>query len=55
MTDEIKEPDELKCSCCGVKNDTVIESTCPYAVEINDDERLCVCCAECRFECSMSI
>ena len=30
--------------------------TCPFAVEINDDETsLCTCCKECTHECAMDI
>lgn len=29
--------------------------TCPFAVEINDDETLCNCCVDCEHECAMDI
>ncbi len=39
----------------GCHNPATEEHTCPYATEINDDNRLCTCCADCQHECAMDI
>ncbi len=47
-----------KPKCCGKSgctNPVAEEHTCPYAREINHDNRLCACCADCAHECSQDI
>ena len=40
----------------GCQNETEDPHTCPFAVEINDDEEtLCTCCDECTQGCANDI
>lgn len=44
-----------KCQGCGI-NSATEPHTCPYSVEINDDDKtLCTCCDDCCHECAMDI
>ena len=63
MANEIK-PDEPRPSepaspaanqCQGCTNPATEPHTCPYAEEINGNDRLCTCCAECTHQCAMDI
>jgi hypothetical protein len=38
---------------CGAKGQP--DHTCPYATEINEDDRKCNCCDECAYQCAMDI
>ena len=45
---------ELCSSCC--KNEKRDDHTCPYKVEINENEDYkCNCCEECEYNCSQDI
>jgi len=44
-----------KCPKCE-KNESEDEHPCPYKIELFDDEEsLCDCCMECRFNCAMDV
>ena len=45
----------MTCDDCGCEDDTVEETTCPYAEEINDEEELIIVCASCYAERGMAI
>lgn len=45
-------PKERTCAC---GNPPVEDHTCPYAEEINGDDRLCDCCDDCRRACAWAI
>lgn len=45
------EEDNEKCTCEEYHQ----EHTCPYALEINDDESLCNCCPYCEELCADDI
>lgn len=45
----------LKCEDCGVQNETVITTICPYAQEITDEEIEVDLCPDCYDERCMYI
>ncbi len=56
LTDLLTDSRQTKCpGRAGCDNHSTEEHTCPYATEINDDNRLCTCCADCQHECAMDI
>lgn len=45
----------MKCDDCEIDDETVSETTCPYAEEINDEIIECQLCPECYHERCMDI
>ena len=38
------------------KNHAVEPHTCPYSVDVHEDSKtLCICCAECKYQCADDI
>jgi hypothetical protein len=50
---ELWEGDE--CQRCSATVPLANEHTCPFAVEIHDDDTLCNCCDDCAGNCRMEI
>ena len=44
--------DNNKCKC---GSDAVSLHRCPYNVEIGDGTKMCNCCANCRYTCSLEV
>ena len=52
---EVEQPDdETMCPECG-KQPATAPHKCPYQDEINDDQSLCRCCADCEEQCATQI
>lgn len=45
----------MVCEDCGKDDETVIETLCPYAMDVNDIERWIVACGDCVYERAMDI
>jgi len=46
----------MKGEKCDSENGTDYLHTCPFALEINnDDSECCNCCPDCEYECCMCI
>lgn len=43
------------CDHYGCDKPAKAPHACPFKQEINDDETLCTCCADCEHECMMEI
>ncbi len=41
--------------CPGCNNPADDEDTCPFAMEIHDNDAPCKCCDDCRHQCAMDI
>lgn len=51
----MSEDKKLTCDDCGKQDDSVIETSCPYASEIHDDYQECTLCSNCYHERCMDI
>lgn len=52
--EEIEE-EKKPCPQCQ-KNEALNDHVCPYAADVNNDEKsLCNCCEECMHQCAMDI
>ena len=54
----LKEPGERRVRCgCGSNQGTLETHSCPYQIEIadNDDPDYCNCCPDCENQCAMDV
>ncbi len=42
-------------TCPKCNNPADDEDTCPFHLEIHDDDSLCACCDDCRQQCALDI
>lgn len=55
LMEEIAEDYKREMTCkCGQRSDYGYH-TCPFAMEIHNDDDQCNCCRDCEHECAMDI